>query len=71
MCYNFGKVFSKNELRILIVRFRRFMKPGSKDKKIEILISEIELLELQRHTSSMAEVLVLIAELTIIKGSVL
>ncbi len=31
------------------------MKPGSKDKKIKILISGKELWELQRHTSSMAE----------------
>ncbi len=31
------------------------MKPGSKDKKIQILISGIELSELQRHTWSMAE----------------
>lgn len=31
------------------------MKPGSKDKKIKILISGKELSELQRHTCSMAE----------------
>jgi len=31
------------------------MKPGSKDKKIKILISGKELSELQRHTWSMAE----------------
>jgi hypothetical protein len=31
------------------------MKPGSKDKKIQILISGKELSELQRHTWSMAE----------------
>ena len=31
------------------------MKPGSKDKKLQILISGIELSELQRHTSLMAE----------------
>lgn len=31
------------------------MKPGSKDKKLKILISGKELSELQRHTWSMAE----------------
>ena len=31
------------------------MKPGSKDRKIKILIPGEELWELQRHTSSMAE----------------
>jgi hypothetical protein len=31
------------------------LKPGSKDKKIKILISGKELSELQRHTWSMAE----------------
>jgi len=31
------------------------MKPGSKDKKIQILISGEELSELKRHTWSMAE----------------
>jgi hypothetical protein len=31
------------------------MKPGSKDKKIKILISGMELSELRRHTWSMAE----------------
>lgn len=31
------------------------MKPGSKDKKIKILISGIELSELQRHTPLMTE----------------
>jgi len=31
------------------------MKPGSKDKKIQILISGKELSELKRHTWSMAE----------------
>ena len=31
------------------------MKPGSKDKKIKVLISGNELSELQRHTWSMAE----------------
>jgi len=31
------------------------MKPGSKDKKIKILISGKELSEIQRHTCSMAE----------------
>ena len=49
------KKYQNYVLRILIVRFWGIMKPGSKDKKIEILISGIELSELQRHTSSMAE----------------
>jgi hypothetical protein len=31
------------------------LKPGSEDKKIQILISGIELSELKRHTWSMAE----------------
>ena len=55
-CCPYGVAGSTEMVRPDIPRsLLRKMKPGSKDKKIKILISGKELLELQRHTCSMAE----------------